>query len=272
VNFITPIAVPKFTGQVVDTPWMDLTHRAPSRWLAALAIAVAALLAAGPAGAATTSTPKPAAGATLSNLRTLTRWAYPQATSAAHATHSFRSRVVGHLVFLSPDEQAEIYLALHSWTDPRHHRTWIQVPIPGRPNGNVGWVPSTSLGPMHIVRENLVINRETLRATLFDQGRPIFSAPVGVGRPSLPTPGGQFYILEKLMAIGGPAYGPYAFATSAYAPTLSEWPGGGVVGIHGTDQPELIPGYPSHGCIRMKNADITRLWRLMSIGTPVHIV
>jgi lipoprotein-anchoring transpeptidase ErfK/SrfK len=79
-------------------------------------------------------------------------------------------------------------------------------------------------------------------------------------------------VREKLLAIGGPAYGPYAFGTSAYAPSLSEWPGGGVVGIHGTDQPGLIPGRPSHGCVRMRNADITRLWRLMPVGTPINIV
>jgi hypothetical protein len=240
--------------------------------LLAAAVAAAALFVARPAGALTTAAPRTAPEATLSNLRTLTRWAYPQAATAAHATHSFRSRVVGHLVFLTPDGQAEIYLALRSWTDPRTNRTWIQVPVPGRPNGIMGWVPSTSLGPMHIVRESLLINRETLRATLFDRGHPVFSAPVGVGRPSLPTPAGEFYILEKLTAIGGPFYGPYAFGTSAYAPSLSEWPGGGVVGIHGTNEPNLIPGYPSHGCIRMKNPDITRLWHLMSIGTPVHIV
>jgi hypothetical protein len=234
------------------------------------AVAAAALFIASPSGAVASSYAAPEA--TLSNLRTLTRWAYPQATSQAHATHSFRSRVVGHLVFLTPDGQAEIYLALRSWTDPRTRRTWIQVPIPGRPNGIVGWVPSTALGPMHIVRKYLLINRETLRATLFDRGRPVFRAPVGVGRPSLPTPAGEFYILEKLTAIGGPFYGPYAFGTSAYAPSLSEWPGGGVVGIHGTNEPDLIPGRPSHGCVRLKNADITRLWRLMSIGTPVHIV
>jgi hypothetical protein len=234
------------------------------------AVAAAALFLASPTGAAPSANAAPEA--TLSNLRTLTRWAYPQATSQAHATHSFRSRVVGHLVFLTPDGQAEIYLGLRSWTDPRTRRAWIQVPIPGRPNGIVGWVPSTDLGPMHIVRKYLLINRETLRATLFDRGRPIFRAPVGVGRPSLPTPAGEFYILEKLTAIGGPFYGPYAFGTSAYAPSLSEWPGGGVVGIHGTNEPNLIPGRPSHGCVRLKNADITRLWRLMSIGTPVHIV
>jgi lipoprotein-anchoring transpeptidase ErfK/SrfK len=44
------------------------------------------------------------------------------------------------------------------------------------------------------------------------------------------------------------------------------------VGIHGTNQPELIPGRPSHGCIRVPNANIRLLARLMPVGTPVHIV
>ena len=77
---------------------------------------------------------------------------------------------------------------------------------------------------------------------------------------------------EKLRAIGGPFYGPYALATSAYAPTLTDWPGGGEVGIHGTDEPQLIPGRPSHGCIRVRNSDIARLWPLVKVGTPIEVV
>jgi len=95
---------------------------------------------------------------------------------------------------------------------------------------------------------------------------------VGVGRPSLPTPAGHFYVMEKLAVVDGPVYGPYAIGTSAYAPTLSEWPGGGVVGIHGTDEPQLIPGRPSHGCIRLRNADVVSLWHLIQVGTPIEIV
>ena len=52
---------------------------------------------------------------------------------------------------------------------------------------------------------------------------------------------------------------------------LSDWPGGGVVGIHGTNQPQLLPGRVSHGCVRVPNAAIRRLARLMPIGTPVRI-
>jgi lipoprotein-anchoring transpeptidase ErfK/SrfK len=92
-----------------------------------------------------------------------------------------------------------------------------------------------------------------------------------VGKAGTSTPGGSFWVVEKLRAIGSPVYGPYAIGTSAYAPSLSEWPGGGVVGIHGTNEPQLIPGRPSHGCIRMRNADVSRLWHLLALGTPIEI-
>ena len=98
------------------------------------------------------------------------------------------------------------------------------------------------------------------------------SARVGVGKASTPTPAGRFWIREKFHVQGVPLYGPRAIGTSAYAPTLSDWPGGGVVGLHGTDQPGLIPGRPSHGCIRLRNRDILRLYRLAPVGTPIEIV
>jgi hypothetical protein len=178
--------------------------------------------------------------------------------------------VVGHLGFLTSDGQAQVYLALRSYTAER--LTWILVSLPGRPNGVTGWVPASALGELHVTHEYLRINRELLRATLYRSGQPIWDAPVGVGRPTLPTPAGHFYVTEKLTTIGGPVYGPYALGTSAYAPTLSEWPGGGVVGIHGTDEPQLIPGRPSHGCVRLRNPDIVALWGLIQVGTPIEIV
>jgi lipoprotein-anchoring transpeptidase ErfK/SrfK len=65
-------------------------------------------------------------------------------------------------------------------------------------------------------------------------------------------------------------YGPNIFFTTAYS-SLPDWPGGGIVGIHGTNQPGLVPGRPSHGCIRLRNSDIKRLARLMPVGTPLLI-
>jgi lipoprotein-anchoring transpeptidase ErfK/SrfK len=97
------------------------------------------------------------------------------------------------------------------------------------------------------------------------------STVVGVGQPSSPTPAGEFYVRNRLTRYRSPAYGPIAFGTSARSTAVTDWPGGGFVGIHGTDHPELLPGRVSHGCIRMPNRAIRRLGELMPIGTPITI-
>jgi hypothetical protein len=211
-----------------------------------------------------------AALARLSNLRTVSRWAYPNSEAPVHAYASAESGVIGHLRFLTDDDQAELYLALDSAL-MSSGQTWIKIELPARPNGQTGWVPRSALESLHTVNGYLRVDRARLRATLFRGGRSIFSARIGVGKASTVTPPGSFYVMEKLVTLNDPAYGPLALGTSAYAPTLSEWPGGGIVGIHGTDEPQLIPGRPSHGCIRMRNADIERLWSLISVGTPIEI-
>ena len=100
----------------------------------------------------------------------------------------------------------------------------------------------------------------------------MFSAPVGVGQPQSPTPTGEFYVRDVVTRYRSPMYGPIAFGTSARSAVLTDWPAGGFIGIHGTDQPGLIPGAVSHGCVRMRNADILRLAKLMPVGTPIIIV
>ncbi len=231
----------------------------------ALAAAAAVAVPAAPASAA----PR-AVFTRLSNLHTSTRWAYPSEAALIRASPSPRSRALGRLRFLTIDEQAYLYVVLAS-ARVGHGREWLQVEVPARPNGERGWVPRAALGELHTVDGYLLVDQSTLTATLFRRGRAVFSAPVGVGKASTVTPKGNFYVLDKLRALDAPLYGPFAIGTSAYAPTLSEWPGGGVVGIHGTDEPQLVPGRPSHGCIRMRNEDITRLWPLIELGTPIEI-
>jgi hypothetical protein len=67
-----------------------------------------------------------------------------------------------------------------------------------------------------------------------------------------------------------PGYNLWAIETSAGA-SITDWPGGGVIGIHGTNQPWLIGRAVSHGCIRMRNADILRLRRWAKPGTGLRI-
>jgi lipoprotein-anchoring transpeptidase ErfK/SrfK len=139
------------------------------------------------------------------------------------------------------------------------------------PNGSTGWVPRAALGGYVAVRTRLDVDLEHLRATLYRAGRPILRAPVSVGMPGWSTPRGRFYVRDRLTSYRSPMYGPIAFGTSARSPTATDWPAGGYIGIHGTDRPDLIPGRISHGCIRMRNADIRRLARAMPVGTPIRI-
>jgi L,D-transpeptidase catalytic domain len=245
----------------------QLRRGAPSA-LAALALSLAlATLAPAPGALAGGS----AVITRLSNLHSLSRWAYPLGEAVIRSSPGPRSRAVGRLRFLTTDDQAELYLVLAS-ARLASGASWIQIEVPRRPNGITGWVPQAALGTLHTVESYLLVDQETLTATLYRQGKAVFSAPVGVGKASTVTPKGHFYVLEKLVTFNAPSYGPYALGTSAYAPTLNEWPGGGVVGIHGTNEPQLVPGRPSHGCVRMHDADIARLWHLIEPGTPIDII
>jgi L,D-transpeptidase catalytic domain len=150
-------------------------------------------------------------------------------------------------------------------------RLWVHVRLPVLPNGRTGWVPRGSLGGYQFVHTHLVVDRSQLIATLFRDGRRVFTARVGIGTREAPTPAGTFYVRDRLDGFGDPFYGPVAFGTSARSAVLTDWPGGGFIGIHGTNEPALIPGRISHGCIRLRNQDIVRLSRLMPVGTPVTI-
>ncbi len=206
----------------------------------------------------------------LSDERRVSRYAGAVARAAVRTLPSPDARRVGTLHFLTEDGPFEVYPVLESYIDPRG-RAWLHIRLPARPNGQTGWVPRNHLGPLKTVRTMLRVNRATLRATLYRDGRRIWTSRVGIGTPSTPTPAGHFWIRSRLRNLrGNPVYGPYAFGTGAYS-VLSDWPGGGVVGIHGTNQPRLIPGRPSHGCVRVPNAAITRLYALMPVGTPVRI-
>ena len=148
---------------------------------------------------------------------------------------------------------------------------WLRVRMPVLPNNTTGWVPRGSLGGLVPVDTRLVIDLQRLRAALYRRGRLVFEAPVGVGTAQAPTPRGAFYVRDKLTDFASPFYGPIAFGTSARSAVLTDWPDGGYIGIHGTDEPQLIPGRVSHGCIRMRNEDIIRLARLMPVGTPLIV-
>jgi lipoprotein-anchoring transpeptidase ErfK/SrfK len=216
--------------------------------------------------------PPPSAWTSLSNESTTTRWAYVSWAAPIRSSPVLRAAVVGSLHLVTEELTPAVYEVLSRWVDPQH-RAWLRVRVPLVRSASLrGWVPQGSLGPLHTDHTALQIDTTALRATLYGNGHVIWTAPVGIGKPGTITPHGHFYIREGLrLGAATGLYGVYAFGTSAYSATLTDWPGGGVIGIHGTNQPQLVPGRPSHGCVRVRNPDMLRLSRLMPLGTPVWI-
>ena len=208
----------------------------------------------------------------LSDELTLSRWANVARIAPILARPDPASPVITRLHWRTEDGFPEAYLLLRRHWDVQG-QAWIELRIPGRPNGRVGWVRADALGAFHRTRSLLVVDRRRLRITLYRGGRRVWSAPVGIGRPGMPTPAGNFWIRERFaLRDGSSPYAPFAFGLSAYS-SLTDWPGGGVVGIHGDfGQPQLIPGRPSHGCIRLRRADDAWLGHHVGTGTPVRIV
>jgi hypothetical protein len=177
---------------------------------------------------------------------------------------------VARLRAVTPEHVAHVVYLVEGAVDSRH-RYWFRVMLPVLPNGTTGWIPREAVAELSSVDTHLVIDRRRFRATLFRRGRPIFRSIVGVGEPRWPTPPGRFYIRERLTGFTDPIYGAIAFGTNGRSPVLTDWPGGGFIGIHGTNQPQILPGRVSHGCVRLRNPAIRRLDRLMKVGTPVTI-
>lgn len=197
-------------------------------------------------------------------------WSIVRRPVIARAAPDVGARAVASLDVTTPEGTSNVLLILARRSDARG-RVWVKARLPVLPNGATGWLPRTSIGGYRAVDTRLVVDLSRFRATLFRDGRPVMRADVGVGLDRWPTPTGRFYIRNRLERYRSAFYGPLAFGTSARSAVLTDWPGGGFVGIHGTNQPELLPGRVSHGCIRMRNADIVRLGRLMPVGTPMEV-
>jgi hypothetical protein len=199
------------------------------------------------------------------------RWAYIYSPTAARAKPSMSARVITRLKVYTLDSTVNLVLLVGQKRDARG-RLWYRVRLPILPNNSTGWVLSDDLTTVRSVTTYLVIYRKLFMATLYRSGRPIFRTRVGVGKPYWPTPTGDFYVREILTGYGDPFYGPVSFGTSGRSSILTDWEGGGgVIGIHGTNAPQILPGRVSHGCVRMKNGPVLRLFHLMPLGTPVAI-
>lgn len=153
-------------------------------------------------------------------------------------------------------------------------RERLEVYLPIRPNGSIGWVDAADV-TLSLVRHRIEVDLTEHRLRVLDGDEVLVDEPIAVGRTDRPTPGGVYYLKELLQPPDpdGP-YGTYAYGLSGFSNVLESFRGGpGVIGIHGTNEPEVIGSDASSGCIRVTNAVIERLVHEIGLplGTPVEI-
>ena len=148
---------------------------------------------------------------------------------------------------------------------------WYRVQLPLRPNGATGFVAASTV-TVRAVRTRLDVDLSKRRLSFFRDGRLVLAVTAGVGAPGTPTPTGRYYVNQRLHAPdpSGP-YGAGGIGISAFSPVLIDWAQGGPIAIHGTNDPSSVGRSVSHGCIRIENRLLRRLFRATETGSPVNI-
>jgi lipoprotein-anchoring transpeptidase ErfK/SrfK len=182
-----------------------------------------------------------------------------------------QSRIVRRLSQFREDYRIRVVLAL-SARQSSEGSSWYRLSLPGKPNGRRGWVRADDVD-LRPVRNRITIFRGARRLEVRRRSdrRLLLRTPIAVGKPGAETPIGRNFYVQARFVPTDAFYGPFALETTAYAP-LSDWPGDGIVGIHGTNAPQLIGQAVSHGCVRLPNAAAVKLRRLAPLGTPIDIL
>ena len=149
---------------------------------------------------------------------------------------------------------------------------WLLVLLPGRPNGASGWISERDTRPS-LTAWSIVVDLAARRVHVYGNGHLVKVFQAVVGKPSTPTPTGDFFVEESLQMQAGEPGGPFALALSARSTVLQEFEGGpGQIAIHGRENLGGTLGTAaSHGCIRLASASIDWLATRIGPGTPVTI-
>jgi hypothetical protein len=148
---------------------------------------------------------------------------------------------------------------------------WVRALLPVRPNGTTGYLPVDQL-EIFSTDYRLEVERAAFELRVYKGDEKLMEVPIGLGTGETPTPVGRFYLASLLQPPDpNTVYGEYAYGLSGYSETLLDWEGGGIIGLHGTNDPASIGTEVSHGCIRMLNEDIGRLVPVLPLGTPIVI-
>jgi lipoprotein-anchoring transpeptidase ErfK/SrfK len=149
---------------------------------------------------------------------------------------------------------------------------WLHVMLPGRPDGSTGWIAQDGTREL-ITGWRIIVDLTARRLRVYHNGHTARTFRAVIGKPSTPTPTGQFFVEETVqMPVGHPG-GPFALALSARSNVLQKFEGGpGQIAIHGReDLGGTLGAAESHGCIRLATPSIDWLAARIGPGTPVKI-
>jgi lipoprotein-anchoring transpeptidase ErfK/SrfK len=149
--------------------------------------------------------------------------------------------------------------------------TWYRVKLPIKPNGVTGYLRPGDVS-VEKVTTRVAVDLSRRELVLYRSGKIALRTPVAVGAPATPTPIGRYYVDQRIRTPDprGP-FGPAVLAVSAHSEVLTRWPEGGPIAIHGTNAPWTIGQAATHGCVRVRNETLTRLFAATAGGTPVVI-
>jgi lipoprotein-anchoring transpeptidase ErfK/SrfK len=208
--------------------------------------------------------------------------AHPSARAAVKPTQELAALLLAHEAFSKPARDStrlRLVQPRRPLTGERtvlpvlaRHGQWLKVRLPGRPNGHTGWIDRhatvRAVTPWHIV-----VDPSRRRVSVYRAGRPVRIFKAVVGKPSTPTPPGEFFVEESIALRAGDVGAPFALALSARSNVLQEFDGGpGQVALHGLSNIGGVLGTAvSHGCVRLGNGMMRWLADRIGPGVPVTI-
>jgi hypothetical protein len=205
----------------------------------------------------------------------------------APRTQRLAQLLSGHLVRLHPRAESRRIAAVTALRPITGERTtlpvigesrdtqgivWLEVMLPGRPNGSTGWIAEQGTRTL-MTPWRLIVHLGARRVLVYREGKLVRSFGAVVGKTSTPTPTGSYFVEETLEMDAAEPGGPFALALSARSDALREFEGGpGQIALHGRDGLGGTLGRAeSHGCMRLATSSIDWLAERIGPGVPVRI-
>ena len=164
-----------------------------------------------------------------------------------------------------------VFGVLSKLVDHRCRARWYRVQLPIRPNGSTGYISARAV-ELVLIRTRIEVDLSAARIVLYRGGTPSprHESCYGVAGDA----DTDRVVLREPAADSRRPLGPVRSSRARdqrVFPVLTGWTQGGPIAIHGTNEPWTVGRPVSHGCLRVRNSVLERLFAETPAGTPVTI-